>query len=204
MASTTGQDNAIGTKAAGLDTVAKVAIELFIERGYNGTSMDQIAGRLGVTKAALYYHAPSGKQQILEHAMRMTMDPLWDSLREPAVEGGTPLERLRHALASQVDLIIAGMPEISFFLLPLTHHPLQDEARKRRRRYDRALRALFLAAAEDRSIRTDVDIATMQRSVMAMIYSLHEWYAPNGRLSAHQIRDSVLKLAYAAIEPTDS
>jgi len=201
MASTVGQDNAIGTKAAGLDTVAKVAIELFIERGYTGTSMDQIAKRLGVTKAALYYHAPHGKQQILEHAMRMTMDPLWDSLQRQPAEGSTALEHLQHALTSQVDLIIAGMPEISFFLLPLTHHPLQDEARKRRRRYDRALRALFLAAAEDRSIRTDVDVATMQRSVMAMIYSLHEWYTPGGRLSPQQIKDNVLKLANAAIAP---
>jgi len=36
--------------------VQKVALELFAEQGYEKTSLREIAGRLGVTKAALYYH----------------------------------------------------------------------------------------------------------------------------------------------------
>src|SRR5271156_6797402 len=42
----------------------KVALELFAEQGYEKTSLREIAERLGVTKAALYYHFPS-KQDIL-------------------------------------------------------------------------------------------------------------------------------------------
>ena len=41
-----------------------VATELFIEQGYEGTSLREIADRLGITKAALYYHFPS-KDDIL-------------------------------------------------------------------------------------------------------------------------------------------
>src|SRR5947208_15156620 len=36
--------------------VQKVALELFAEQGYEKTSLREIAERLGVTKAALYYH----------------------------------------------------------------------------------------------------------------------------------------------------
>jgi len=36
--------------------IQQVALELFTERGYEGTSLREIAERLGVTKAALYYH----------------------------------------------------------------------------------------------------------------------------------------------------
>ena len=39
--------------------VQKVALELFAEQGYEKTSLREIAGRLGVTKAALYYHFKS-------------------------------------------------------------------------------------------------------------------------------------------------
>ena len=39
--------------------VQKVALELFAEQGYEKTSLREIAERLGVTKAALYYHFPS-------------------------------------------------------------------------------------------------------------------------------------------------
>ncbi|MGF1471470.1 MAG: TetR/AcrR family transcriptional regulator [Rubrobacteraceae bacterium] len=39
--------------------IADIALELFLGRGYHETSMQQIADRLGITKAALYYHFAS-------------------------------------------------------------------------------------------------------------------------------------------------
>src|SRR6202790_1331035 len=39
--------------------VQKIALELFAEQGYEKTSLREIAERLGVTKAALYYHFKS-------------------------------------------------------------------------------------------------------------------------------------------------
>ncbi len=42
-----------------------VALELFTEQGYEGTSLREIAERLGVTKAALYYHFKS-KEEIVQ------------------------------------------------------------------------------------------------------------------------------------------
>ena len=50
-----------GTKERILET----ALELFAQNGYLGTSMNDIAARLGITKAALYKHY-AGKQEILE------------------------------------------------------------------------------------------------------------------------------------------
>ncbi|WP_026239947.1 TetR/AcrR family transcriptional regulator [Parafrankia discariae] len=52
----------------GVDTRARIlsaAVELFAERGYAGTSVRDISERLGVTKAALYYHF-SSKETILD------------------------------------------------------------------------------------------------------------------------------------------
>jgi len=39
--------------------IQAIALELFIEQGYDKTSLREIAERLGVTKAALYYHFPT-------------------------------------------------------------------------------------------------------------------------------------------------
>jgi AcrR family transcriptional regulator len=44
--------------------IQTVALEMFAEHGYDGTSLRQIAERLGVTKAAVYYHFKS-KEDIL-------------------------------------------------------------------------------------------------------------------------------------------
>lgn len=53
--------DAAGTRAK----ILGVARELFLAQGYAGTSIADIAGRLGVTKGALYYHFES-KEQILD------------------------------------------------------------------------------------------------------------------------------------------
>jgi len=52
----------------GSDTRAEirdVALELFTERGYESTSMREIAERLGISKAALYYHFESKEAIVL-------------------------------------------------------------------------------------------------------------------------------------------
>jgi AcrR family transcriptional regulator len=45
--------------------IQEVALELFTEQGYEKTSLREIAERLGVTKAALYYHFKS-KEEIVQ------------------------------------------------------------------------------------------------------------------------------------------
>ena len=47
------------------ERILETALELFAQNGYLGTSMNDIAGRLGFTKAALYKHYTS-KQEILD------------------------------------------------------------------------------------------------------------------------------------------
>jgi len=57
--------------------ILAVASELFIEQGYEATSLREIAARLAITKAALYYHFPS-KDDIL----RALMEPVGDIVGE--------------------------------------------------------------------------------------------------------------------------
>ena len=47
------------------ERILRIALELFARNGYLETSMNDIAGQLGFTKAALYKHYAS-KQEILE------------------------------------------------------------------------------------------------------------------------------------------
>jgi AcrR family transcriptional regulator len=54
----------VGAKVDTRERILDVALDLFTEQGYDGTSLRQIAEQLGVTKAALYYHFES-KEDIL-------------------------------------------------------------------------------------------------------------------------------------------
>ena len=53
------------------ERIRETALELFSEKGYPGTSMSDIAGRMGLTKAALYKHY-AGKQEIFDAIVEAT------------------------------------------------------------------------------------------------------------------------------------
>src|SRR5262245_65264086 len=62
-----------GRRGRGLtrDRILDVALELFNEQGYDKTSLREIATRLGVTKAALYYHFERKEDILLELHLRL-------------------------------------------------------------------------------------------------------------------------------------
>lgn len=70
--------------------IQEVALEMFTEKGYDATSLREIAERLGVTKAALYYHFKS-KEEIVEsmtadHIARIDALLDWARGRRPDAE----------------------------------------------------------------------------------------------------------------------
>ena len=68
--------------------ILDVALDLFIDQGYDGTSLRQIAERLGVTKAALYYHF-GAKEDILA-ALHMRLHEFGKSALS-TMTGGEPI-----------------------------------------------------------------------------------------------------------------
>jgi AcrR family transcriptional regulator len=52
------------------EQLLRVAETLFSERGYTAVTLKDIAERLGVRQAALYYHVPQGKEQLFTEVMR--------------------------------------------------------------------------------------------------------------------------------------
>ena len=59
------------------ERILDVAGDLFVEQGYDGTSLREIADRMGFTKAALYYHFPS-KEDLLQ----ALLEPFWGMVQE--------------------------------------------------------------------------------------------------------------------------
>src|SRR5262245_49858101 len=59
------------TKTETRERILDVALELFNEQGYDKTSLREIADRLGVTKAALYYHFERKEDILLELHLRL-------------------------------------------------------------------------------------------------------------------------------------
>lgn len=70
------------------------ASRLFVEKGYEATSMSDIAAAVKITKAGLY-HFVEGKEDLLFTIVNFGMDELYDEVVEPARLVADPLERLK-------------------------------------------------------------------------------------------------------------
>ena len=92
--------------------VQKVALELFAEQGYEKTSLREIAERLGVTKAALYYHFKS-KEDIV-HSFTDDYFTEIDALLDWAKDQPRS-DETRHAILDRyVGIVLAGSEVFRF------------------------------------------------------------------------------------------
>jgi len=94
------------------DAIRGVAIELFAQHGYERTSLREIAERLGMTKAALYYHYPS-KQALLLAIIEPLLSE-WKTATEKAETMPHSTANVRQVLGDCLDVLlrhraIAGM-----------------------------------------------------------------------------------------------
>jgi len=110
------------TKSETRERILDVALELFNEQGYDKTSLREIADRLGVTKAALYYHFERKDQILLElhlrlHALSHGMIERLDGLDGPAIVGAWPgiVDELIEQMLANRDLFLLHQRNASAF-----------------------------------------------------------------------------------------
>src|SRR4051812_40538562 len=90
------------------ETILVAAQRLFIERGYDATSLRQIADVVGTTKAAGYYHFPA-KEHLLLELSRPWLDDLGLLVTEMRSSEGRDCDAAR-TLESYLDVCIAHLP----------------------------------------------------------------------------------------------
>jgi AcrR family transcriptional regulator len=120
--------------------ILDIALELFSEHGFDGTTLQQIADRLGFSKAALYYHFRS-KEDLLQALVAPAMaelDQLFDAHEH---EPDTPAER-RRFLEDYLDYMLGHRRLIAYMssdLAILAHPVLSTGNAERRARLERRL-----------------------------------------------------------------
>lgn len=172
------------------DRVVDVAVKVFTERGYDGTSMADIARALGVHKSSIYHHVAS-KEQLLEDAVKRALNALHGMLAEPGATEGRAVDRLRYVLRRTVEIMVRQLPEVTVLLRIRGNTATERWALARRREFDRAVQRIVAAAIAEGDLRGDIDTALVTRLIFGMSNSISEWYQPGGRLSARDMAAAV-------------
>ena len=187
-----------GRPGHSLDTLLDVAVAVFNERGFEATSMDELASRLGVTKSAIYHHVPS-KVELLRLALDRALDALFAVLDEPGATTGPAIDRLEHVVRGSVRVLTAQLPFVTLLLRVRGNSAVESEALRRRRELDRVVTDLVRAAVAEGSVRPDVDPAVTSRLLFGTVNSLTEWYRPDGDLSPDAVADSLVTTLFTGL-----
>jgi AcrR family transcriptional regulator len=159
------------------DAVLTAAVRLFNERGYDATSMFDIAEALGITKSSVYHHI-SGKEQLLQMAMDRALDGLFEAAEDVRQQDVPAVERLERLIERSV-LVLAGRFEFVTVLLRVRGNTaVEQHALARRREFDAIVTELVKQAQAEGDVRPDVEPATAARLILGMVNSLTEWYRP--------------------------
>ncbi|MET8831039.1 TetR/AcrR family transcriptional regulator [Streptomyces sp. NPDC004610] len=181
------------------ETLLSVAVQVFIERGYDGTSMEHLSRAAGISKSSIYHHV-SGKEELLRRAVSRALDGLFAILEEPPAREGRSADRLEHVVRRMVEVLITELPYVTLLLRVRGNTDTERWALERRRDFDHQVAELLKAAAADGDVRGDIEVRLATRLVFGMVNSIVEWYRPAPRgADAQEVAEAVSRLVFEGL-----
>ncbi|WNI16712.1 TetR/AcrR family transcriptional regulator [Actinacidiphila sp. ITFR-21] len=179
------------------DSLLAVAVRVFNERGYDGTSMEDLSRAAGISKSSIYHHV-RGKEELLNRAVGRALDGLFGILEEPESCDGPAVERLEHVTRRTTRVLMKELPYVTLLLRVRGNTKTERWAMERRREFDQRVSAVLRAAVREGDLRADVEPRLATRLLFGMINSIVEWYRPDGKgaVEGAQVEDAVVRLAF--------
>jgi AcrR family transcriptional regulator len=179
--------------------ICRRAAQIFQERGYDATSVSDIARALGMTKAGLYHYFTS-KEALLFEIMMFGLERVHEEVLVPVKAIRDPETRLRQLILRHARIATRARGAIAF---------LSDEARalppaqrtkveSRMRVYLDLLRDTLQELKRDGRLR-DVDVTVAAFSIAGMILWMPRWFRQGGRLTPEEVAEEIASLALGGV-----
>jgi AcrR family transcriptional regulator len=164
--------------------VLQAAARSFVERGYHGTSLQDIATEAGIQKSALYYYFPSKELLCFEVFSRLGHHMV-AGLEEICTLNVPGAEKLRRAIEYHIQRVAEQTNKLTVFLreseyLSGVH---LEEAQHIRDRYEACFRRIISEAVREGQLRP-VDAKFASMAILGMCNWLYRWYKPGDKSPA--------------------
>jgi TetR/AcrR family transcriptional regulator, cholesterol catabolism regulator len=183
--------------------VTQAASEIFWQKGYRATSIQDVADKVGVLKGSLYYYIDS-KEDLLWRIIEDVHVESSEILEQALALDVSPIERIRIFIALHVEWYLKNVKEVSVFFREWRHltGPRLRTAKDRRRGYERVIRALMLDAQEAGDVSSKLDLHYAARYVLAAVNAVPDWYKPGGQDSASHIAEAYADMTVGLLTGT--
>jgi AcrR family transcriptional regulator len=185
--------------------ILRTAARLFQQRGYDATSMNDVAAALKLSKGGLYHHFQSKDEilfEIMNHAMEITQERVLDPVRSIA----SPEDRLRALIRLHIEVVLSPRDrEITVMLHE--NHPLPPALRKRintrKKEYIHFVESLIADVQKEaqraRATKGAISPRAAAFALLGMINWIYQWYKPEGDLQTHNLVPQFTELVFGGI-----
>ncbi|HZW96246.1 MAG TPA: TetR/AcrR family transcriptional regulator [Candidatus Eremiobacteraceae bacterium] len=189
--------------------ILRTAARLFQQRGYDATSMNDVAAALKLSKGGLYHHFQS-KDEILYEIMNHAMEITEERVLKPVRGIADPGDRLRALIRLHIEVVLSPRDrEITVMLHE--NHPLPPALRKRinsrKKDYVHFLENLMKEVQEKAQgnhnkphpAKAKVSPRAAAFALLGMINWIYQWYKPEGNLQAPDLIPQFTDLIFGGI-----
>ena len=182
--------------------IYRTAARMIYEKGFDATSMNEIAEAVDLTKPGLYYYV-GRKKELLFSIMSFAMDQLDEEVVLPAREIEDSEERLRHIVRRHALLLTreAGVLAILMDEVAGLSAEQKEKITARKRAYFDLLRGTLDDLAAAGRLRT-VDTTVAAFSILGMVMWLSRWYDAQGSLAGDTVAEDLVEMALGGVLKT--
>lgn len=181
------------------ESILEAASKLFIQHGFQGTSMNDIAETMGVTRTAIYYYFPN-KETILRELTTGVTDMAGKQATETLEQQSDPIEALRILVSRHTRLVLTHT--LQFRVVERNEQHLSPALRKKAETARRLVLDRFVTAIET-GVRAgqfkEVDPKITAFAILGMCNWGAWWFNPEGAIPLDKVIDSIAALALSAV-----
>lgn len=161
------------------DMLLSVAAQCFNEKGTTGTSLKDVARRLGITDAAVYYYVRN-KEELIYLCYSRALDIGAGALDQALLEGDSSLQRIRLYIRRQIEAVCGDAGPVAMLSeIPALATPHREEIVGRSRAHTQRLIGLIQEGVSSGELLTD-DPVIACNAILGAVNWIPKWFRPSG------------------------
>ncbi len=176
------------------EEILRVGTQCFSERGYQATTIEEIAARVEISRVTFYTYFKS-KEELLQAIFHRGLQAYEQGLAATLQEDLPRREKLRRIMGLQIASLTTEQPAIRLFFSEEQHLPpqLARQVQEFHRRIDRLLEQETRTGIE-RGELIDVHPRLLMYAFMGMCNWVYRWYRPGGAITPDAIVDTFSRI----------
>jgi TetR/AcrR family transcriptional regulator, cholesterol catabolism regulator len=169
-------------------TLLDAAAALFAQKGYDLTSTREVAARVGIQKASLYYHFET-KEDLLYDICKSALTKIREDVEAALKDASDPVKRIEILIRTHIESMLREYDRHSAALTEMSCLSTErlDEVTALRDAYESLARSVLYEAQTAGALRKDLPVKYLCLALLGLLNRVLVWFRPSGPLSPDQI-----------------